>query len=253
MNQAQTNEAQWLREYDPRAFPPFALTVDLAVFTLRAGRLCVLLVTRGEHPYRDSWALPGGHVRQGRESADAAAHRELLEETGIDSADARCHLEQLATYSDPGRDPRMAAGLQVASVAYVALAPDLPEATAGTDAAAARWTPVDALPPLAFDHDRIVGDALERVRAKLEYTTLALYFVAETFTLADLRRVYEAVWGHPLDAANFRRKVLSTPGFVRPAPSAPATSGSRGGRPAERYARGDGADTVVPPLSRPGS
>jgi 8-oxo-dGTP diphosphatase len=109
-------EPEFLSGYDPRDFPPFAVTVDLAIFTIRAGQLSVLLVQRGGHPYRSCWALPGGFVRTG-ESADEAAARELAEETGV--SDFRGHLEQLQTYSDPGRDPRM----RVVSIAYVALGP----------------------------------------------------------------------------------------------------------------------------------
>ena len=240
----------WLDDYDATAFPPFAVTVDLAVFTLRDHQLHVLLVRRGEHPHRGRWALPGGHVRQGVESADAAARRELLEETGVDADRSRAHLEQLGTYSAPHRDPRMAAGLHVVSIAYVALAPDLPDAVAGTDAAQAKWTPIAELPPLAFDHDAIVGDALERIRAKLEYTTLALTFVDDPFTIADLRHVYEAVWGRPLDAANFRRKALATKDLLAPAEAEAASPGRRGGRPAERYRRG-GARRIVPAFYRP--
>lgn len=243
------SEQKWLRDYDPRSYPPFAVAVDLAVFTVREDGLCVLLVRRGEHPRLGSWALPGGHVLHGRESADEAAHRELREETGVDAREANAHLEQLAAYSAPDRDPRMAAGLQVVSIAYVALAPGLPDAVAGTDAREAEWTPVDDVPALAFDHDRILADALERVRSKLEYTTLALHFVAAPFSLTDLRRVYETVWGGPVEPANFRRKVLSTPGFVRPVTRAPGAAGRRGGRPPELYESG-GADMVLPPLTR---
>ena len=245
-------EPAWLRAYDPGDFPPFALTVDLGVFTIRDAELCTLLVRRGEHPYLGWWALPGGHVRHGVESADQAAARELLEETGI--ADTGAYLEQLATYSDPQRDPRIKAGLHVASVAYVALAPELPEPVAGTDAAAARWWPVSDVsaggPKLAFDHHQMFTDALERVRSKLEYTTLALRFVREPFSLADLRRVYAAVWGEAVpDAANFRRKVLSTPGFVEPAQRSSTAPTRSGGRPPELYRRGTAA-AIKPPLMR---
>lgn len=245
-----TGEAAWLRRYDPRRFPPFAVTVDLAVFTLRDGQLCVLLVRRGEHPYRGWWALPGGHLRHGRESAEDAARRELHEETGLDADAAGVHLEQLGSYSTPDRDPRMGAGLQVVSIAYIALAPDLPDAVAGTDAREAAWQPVgDATDQrLAFDHGTILDDALERVRAKLEYTTLATRFVSEPFTLADLRNVYEAVWGYAPNVANFRRKVLATPDFVQPSPEI-ADASRTGGRPAELYTRG-GAQSIVPPLVR---
>ena len=170
MSRPRRGERDWLRRYRAADFPPFALTVDLAIFTLRENTLHCLLVRRGEHPYLGSWALPGGHVRHSKESADQAAARELTEETGLDPAAIGVHLEQLATYSAPDRDPRITAGLQVASVGFLALAPELPEPTAGTDATEARWWPVEqALRlELAFDHSRILSDALSRVRAKLE-------------------------------------------------------------------------------------
>ena len=251
-------EREFLGGYDPVSFPPFAVTVDLAIFTIRAGLLAVLLVQRSDHPYQGYWALPGGFV-QADESTDQAARRELAEETGV-SAFAG-HLEQLRTYSDPDRDPRM----RVVSVAHVALAPGLPDVRPGGDAAAARWWPVedtgldntgldntggDGL-PLAFDHTRILADARDRIRAKLEYTTLAAAFTDEPFTLADLRRVYAAVWGSAPDLANFRRKVLGTEGFVVEAQRSPvAAAGAAGGRPPLLYRRGP-ATTLHPPLLRP--
>jgi 8-oxo-dGTP diphosphatase len=248
-----TAEREFLRGYDPAEFPPFAVTVDLAVFTVRAGLLTVLLVQRRDHPFRGYWALPGGFVRAS-ESAGDAALRELAEETGV--AAFTGHLEQLRTYSDPGRDPRM----RVVSVAHVALAPGLPGPRPGGDAIAARWWPVDDLglqdggldaPPLAFDHAEILADAVERVRSKLEYTTLAASFVDELFTLADLRRVYAAVWGTAPDLGNFRRKVLGTEGFVVEAErSSGAAAGAAGGRPPLMYRRGD-AVILHPPLLRP--
>jgi 8-oxo-dGTP diphosphatase len=244
-------EAAWLEAYDPGDFPPFAVTVDLAIFTLRDGVFCTLLVKRGGFPYRGWWALPGGHMKHGNESADDAARRELAEETGIDAIAAGAHLEQLATYSAPARDPRIRAGLHVVSIGYVALAPDLPEPTAGTDAAEARWTPVSELGDLrlAFDHASILADAVERVRAKLEYTTLAAAFVRAPFSLSDLRSVYLAVWGDAPDLANFRRKVLATPDFVRRAERAASAPTAAGGRPPELYRRGE-AQLINPPLVR---
>jgi 8-oxo-dGTP diphosphatase len=259
-------EAGWLAGYRPADFPPFALTVDLAILTIRSRSLCVLLIRRGEHPYRAGWALPGGHVRHGAESAEQAAVRELREETGLTWA-VDTDLDQLRTYTDPRRDPRMAAGLQVITVAFVALAADLPDPVAATDADAARWWPVDDLdldrqatawadqgrydgtaPGLAFDHAVILRDARERVRAKLEYTTLATRFVPEPFSISDLRRVYTTVWGQEPEPANFRRKVLSVPGFVVPAPAAHRAPGG-GGRPPALYRRGS-ATGVHPPLLR---
>jgi 8-oxo-dGTP diphosphatase len=246
-------EREFLRSYDPGDFPAFAVTVDLAVFTIRAGLLTVLLIQRRDHPYRGYWALPGGFVRAGESAGDAAA-RELAEETGVTTFTG--HLEQLRTYSDPGRDPRM----RVVSVAHVALAPGLPDPRPGGDAAAARWWPVEDLgldeggpdaAPLAFDHAQILADAVERVRSKLEYTTLAASFVAEPFTLADLRRVYAAVWGTAPDLGNFRRKVLGTSGFVVEAQRSPiAAAGLAGGRPPLLYRRGAAA-ALHPPMLRP--
>ncbi|OII61858.1 MULTISPECIES: NUDIX domain-containing protein [unclassified Streptomyces] len=231
--------------YDPRAFEPFAVTVDLAVFTLRADRLQVLLVRRGEAPYQGCWALPGGFVLP-RESAGQAARRELAEETGLsDATAARLHLEQLGTYSEPDRDPRM----RVVSVAYTALGPDLPEPRGGGDAADAAWMPYGTHGPLAFDHDAILADARDRVGAKLEYTCLATAFCPPEFTLGELRRVYETVWGVELDRPNFRRKVLATPGFVRPVEGPPRLTGGRG-KPAALYRAGD-ATALHPPLLRP--
>lgn len=230
----------FLAGYDPHAFPPVAVTVDLVILTVRGGELCVLLIRRGEPPHRGRWALPGGFVGPD-ETLDEAAARELDEETGIR---ASAHLEQLATYGDPGRDPRM----RVVSVAYLALVPDLPVPVAGTDAADARFRPVKEVAgeKLAFDHDRILAEGIERARAKLEYTGLATTFLDEPFTIADLRRVYETVWGVPLHAANFRRKVLSTPGFVEPTGEKLATG--RGW--AELYRRGTTAH-LHPAIPRP--
>lgn len=221
-----------------------AITVDLVVLTVREDELAVLVVKRGVPPYRGRWALPGGFVNDEEDLLDAAA-RELEEETGI--APDVAHLEQLATYGTPGRDPRG----RVVSTAYLALLPDLPSPTAGSDAANARWMPVaEALDDprhLAFDHHRILGDGVERARAKLEYSPLAAAFCTDEFTIAELRRVYEAVWGTSLDPRNFHRKVTTTPGFVRPT----ATTTTRdGGRPAQLYTSGDAA-LLHPAMLRP--
>lgn len=231
--------------YDPYAFEPFAVTVDLAVFTVRDGRLHVLLVERGEDPYKGHWALPGGFVLP-RESAEDAARRELAEETGLTEATVSAlHLEQLRTYSDPDRDPRM----RVVSVAYTALIPDLPEPRGGEDAANARWWDAGALGALAFDHDRILTDAHDRIGAKLEYTCIATAFCPAEFTLGELQQVYETVWGVELDRPNFRRKVLTTPGFVQAVEGSPRRTGGRG-KPAALY-RAGAATALHPPLLRP--
>ncbi len=229
--------------YDPDDYPRVAVTVDLVVLTLRGGELCVLLVERGEEPWRGASALPGGFVRP-TETLDEAAARELVEETGL--CDVPGHLEQLRSYGDPDRDPRM----RVVSVAYLALAPDLPEPAAGTDAAGATWVAVEQAMAgsLAFDHARILADGLERARAKLEYTSLATAFCPPEFTVSDLRAVYEAVWGRPLDPRNFHRKVTGTPGLLA---DTGHTRAEGRGRPATVYRAGP-ATSLHPPLTREG-
>ena len=174
------------------------LTVDLVVFTIRDGVLQVLLIQRAIPPFPGRWALPGGFMLDG-ESLDAAARRELKEETGVTDV----YLEQLYTFGDPKRDPRG----RVVTVAYYALVASDRELRAGTDAEAARWWPVDRHPPLAFDHENILRYALERLRNKLEYTTVGFQLLPRKFTLTELQRVYEVILGRPLDKRNFRRKI----------------------------------------------
>lgn len=224
-------------------FEPLGLATDLVILTVRDGRLQVLLIRRGIAPYRGRWALPGGFVRP-KEDLETTARRELAEETGLSSD--RIHLEQVATYGAPDRDPRG----RVVSVAYLALVPDLPAPVAGSDAASASW--VDAMEllddpgRLAFDHHRILTDAVERARAKLEYSPLATAFCPPEFTISELRGIYEAVWGTPLDPRNFHRKVTKTPDFVTPSG---ATTTRDGGRPAQLFHRGT-ATTLHPPMTR---
>lgn len=232
--------------YDPRSYPPAAVTVDLVVLTVRDGRLCVLLVRRGVAPYRGRSALPGGFLRPDEDLAGAAT-RELAEETGL--RDLPVHLEQLASYGAPRRDPRM----RVVTVAYLAIGPDLPDPVPGGDASAAQWMPVDralaARPALAFDHARILADGLERARAKLEYTPLATLFCPPEFTVSQLRGIYQTVWGEVLDARNFHRKVTGLEEFLV-ATGQTVQGGS--GRPAQLYRRGP-AELLMPPLLRPSS
>jgi 8-oxo-dGTP diphosphatase len=237
--------SEFLAAYDPRAYDPVAVTVDVVALTIRDGDLQVLLIRRGEQPFAGSWALPGGFTKTGEDLPQAAA-RELSEEAG--PALKPSHLEQLGSYGTPGRDPRM----RVISVAYLAFAPGLPEAQPGTDAADARWTPVAkaAQLPLAFDHARILADGVERARSKLEYTPLATAFTREPFTVSELREVYQSVWGEQLHAGNFHRKVLSVPGFVEATGGHTEAGGPRGGPRAKLYRRGD-ATLLHPALLRP--
>jgi len=175
------------------------VTVDIVIFTIQAGELKVLLVERGIPPFQGQFAIPGGFVLED-EGLDAAARRELKDETGV----ADVFLEQLYSFGDPGRDPRG----RVVTVAYFALiSADRSPLVAGSDAAAARWWPVRELPELAFDHRKILDCALERLRNKLEYTTVGFQLLPARFTLSELQQVYEAILNKKLDKRNFRRKL----------------------------------------------
>ena len=222
-------------------FPVFAVTADVVALTLRGGRLCVLLIRRSSSVFSGRWALPGGFVHVD-ESLEEAAYRELREEAGIGPDAVR--LEQLRAYGDVGRDPRPE---RVVSIAWLALGADLPDPTPDTDADQAEWVPINEAVQrdLAFDHADILRDGVEHARSKLEYTTVATAFCEPTFTLPDLRRVYEAVWDTRLDARNFHRKVLSAEGFVEETGDV-----IRGrGNPARVYRAGT-ADSLHPPVLR---
>jgi 8-oxo-dGTP diphosphatase len=224
-------------------YPPFAVTVDAVVLTVRDDVLSALVVTRGAEPFQGRLALPGGFVKPD-EDLRPAVERELLEETGVDVKGV--HVEQLASYGRPDRDPRM----RTVSVAHLAVLPDLPDPVGGTDAADAGWRPTSWLlarrDRLAFDHRDIVRDGVERARAKLEYSAIGTSFCRPRFTIAELRRVYEVVWGVRLDPGNFHRKVTGVAGFVEPTGEA-ARRGA--GRPAQLYRRG-AASALQPALTR---
>ena len=241
-----SEDEDFLRSYDPGAFPPFGVTVDMVLLTVRDGAFSVLLVERDTHPYRGKLALPGGFVAAD-EDLDSAAVRRLERETGVRRTGA--HVEQLGAYGAPDRDPRM----RVVSVAYLVFAPDLPAPVPGERTRSVAWVPVSEVngDALAFDHGQVLAAGIERARAKLEYTPLAAAFVGESFTVADLRHVYEAVWGGALDPRNFHRKVTGTPGFLVPV-GRPAPVGPEGGRPAALFKLGD-ATSLRPAMLRPGA
>ena len=175
------------------------VTVDVVIFALRDGELQVLLIQRAVEPFNGRWALPGGFVRDG-ESLEEAARRELDEETGVRDV----YLEQLFTFGEPNRDPRG----RIVTVAYYALlTTDTVPLVAGTDAGAAQWMPARRHPSLAFDHERILKYAVERLVNKLEYSTVGFKLLPKKFTLGQLQRVYETVLGRSLDKRNFRRKM----------------------------------------------
>jgi 8-oxo-dGTP diphosphatase len=201
-----------------------AVAVDMIVLTVREQALQVLVVERAKAPFLGRLALPGGFLEDG-ENLDEAAQRELAEETGLDAE--RLQVRQFRSYGGPDRDPRG----RVVSVAYVALMPDLPIPTAGGDAGAARWEPAEGLladpAVLAFDHHRILSDAVEYARDMLSHTTLATTFCPPEFTVTQLREVYETVWGVELDSSNFHRKVTRTDGFLVPTGGKAASGGGR--------------------------
>ena len=235
-------------DYDPGDYPPFAVTVDVAVFTIRDDALHVLLIERGGEPFLGAPALPGGFVRPD-EDLDRAAARELAEETGLTAGS--WHLEQLAAYGAPDRDPRM----RVVTIAYWAICADLPALRGGGDAVAAALTPVEKIERgdvrLAFDHERIVRDAVERTRSRLEHTALAVKFCPPAFTIGQLRRVYEAVWRTRLDPGNFQRNVQAS-GAFEPSPGGAPAPESRRGRPASLWSVSDSTALDLPaaPLHR---
>jgi len=187
--------------------PDLRITVDIVIFSVRNGSLQVLLVKRGVPPFEGQHAIPGGFIRED-ESPEEAAQRELYEETGVRNV----FLEQLYTFGDPKRDPR---GRVVTITYYALIASDKLSVVAGADAADASWFPVAGLPPLAFDHRKILDYALERLRNKLEYTTVGFELLPEKFTLSELQSVYQAILGRQLDKRNFRRKVALL-GILKP-------------------------------------
>ena len=232
------DEAAFVADYDPGAYPRPAVTVDLVVFTVTDSDLKVLLIERGAPPFAGSWALPGGFVKVGDakknqgESLEAAAQRELAEETSL--PEGSVYLAQLGAFGEPGRDPRM----RVITVAYYALVrPDrIPMVRAGSDAAAARWFSVAEEVPrltLAFDHRTILEQALERLRKEIDEAPIAFELVPPTFTVAELRAVYEAIKGTSYDAGNFRRRFLrmQADGVLEQAPGKRPT----GTKPARVY------------------
>ncbi|WP_284987675.1 NUDIX domain-containing protein [Arthrobacter sp. fls2-241-R2A-172] len=235
----------------PQLFP---VTVDVVALTVRNGELNVLLITRLIEPFRGKLALPGGFVLAGEDLLEAAA-RELAEEAGVEHLPG--HLEQLGSYGPKGRDPRG----DILTVAHLLLAPDFPVLAAGSDAEKAAWYPVreiqDGTLELAFDHAQILNDALERAKSKLEYSPLGAAFCGEEFTIAQLRAVYEAVWGTRLDPRNFHRKATGTPGFLEDTGRMTAGDAGRPAAlfrlaPAARPTAGQPTRAVLnPPLMRP--
>ena len=209
-------------------YPMADNTVDAVVFGLGPdtqfdgqNELHVLLIERGDDPFKGMWALPGGYLEED-ETIDQAVLRELEEETSVKLA----WMEQLYTFGDPGRDPRG----RVISTSYLALvrAADV-TVEAGDDAAKAKWFPISGLPSLAFDHDKIIKMGLQRLRSKVRWQPIGINVLPEAFTLTELLEVYEAILGHKLDKRNFRAKVMKFGVLI------PDGQKRSGGRPALKY------------------
>jgi len=182
-------------------YPHPAVTSDVVIFTIRDKQLKVLLIKRAGEPYKGAWALPGGFIKMD-EDLETGARRELAEETGVKDV----YLEQLYTFGAVDRDPRE----RVITVAYYALIPSHHIVLqAASDAEAVGWFSFDELPKLAFDHRQIVDMAHRRLVAKLDYSTIALQFMAETFTLAELQEVFEIILREQMDRRNFRKWILA--------------------------------------------
>jgi 8-oxo-dGTP diphosphatase len=183
-------------------YPRPAVTTDCIIFGFDAGELKVLLIKRGIEPFLGKWAFPGGFLEM-NENSDECALRELYEETGVKNV----FIEQLFTFSDVDRDPRG----RVITISYYALI-KLSDyrLNAGDDADNAEWFPISKVPPLAFDHDRILRVAIARLRGKIKYQPIGFELLPEKFTMPELQCLYEAILVMQLDRRNFRKKILET-------------------------------------------
>jgi 8-oxo-dGTP diphosphatase len=180
--------------------------VDIVIFTVQNSALKILLTRRAKPPFKGRMAIPGRSIGA-HETLERAALRELKEETGARSV----YLEQLYSFDDPRRDPRG----RMVTVAYYALVPGNGSAATPGNGSGAEWRRADRLPPLAFDHRHIVDYALERLRNKLEYTTVGFQLLPRKFTLPELQTVYETILGKKLDKRNFRKK-MDLLGILKP-------------------------------------
>ena len=178
------------------------VAVDAVVFGYESKKnLSVLLIKRGVEPFKNSWALPGGLVKE-EESLEQAVKRELKEETSV-TID---YLEQLYSFGKPGRDPRN----RVVSISYFALVrPNHFKIQADTDADEVQWFPVDDIPKLAFDHQKIFDMAKARLKAKLQYQPIGFDLLSKEFPFSDLEHLYTTILENNIDRRNFRKKILS--------------------------------------------
>ena len=185
-------------QYTSEYIPP-TLTVDAVIFQIKNAKLEVLLMQRPNEPFKGAWALPGGYNAQG-ETTTEALRRIVKHKTSVDVIDDLQYIEQLYTFDTVDRDPRGHA----VSVTYMGCGRDIEVSKDEVE-----FAPVNSLPELAYDHASIIKYAHERLIAKLTYTNAVSAFLPRKFTLSQLQKVYEAVFGHELDKRNFRKKFLS--------------------------------------------
>ena len=178
-------------------YPHPAVTTDCVIFGFDGTNLKVLLIERGIEPFKGKWALPGGFLKLD-ESAEQGAQRELKEETGLETA----YIRQFHTFSDPDRDPRE----RVITIAYYALV-RLQEVVGGDDAARAEWFDLDDVPPLAFDHHRILNMATSELRRQIHFEPIGFELLSKQFTIKQLQMLYEAILGVKFDRRNFYKKM----------------------------------------------
>ena len=179
-------------------YPHPAVTTDCVIFGFDGRELQVLLIERGIEPFKGKWAFPGGFLKMD-ETAREGALRELKEETGLENA----YIEQFNTYSDPWHDPRE----RVITIAHYALV-RIQEVKGGDDAAKAQWFPIDKVPQLAFDHDKILRDAMRKLRERIHFEPIGFELLPEKFTMKELQILYESILGVKFDRRNFAKKMM---------------------------------------------
>lgn len=179
-------------------YPHPAVTTDCVIFGFDGSELQVLLIERGIEPFKGKWAFPGGFLNMD-ETAGEGTMRELKEETGLENA----YIEQFNTYSEPGRDPRE----RVITIAHYALV-RIQEVKGGDDAAKAQWFPIDEVPQLAFDHDKILRDAMRKLRERIHFEPIGFELLPEKFTMRELQILYESILGVKFDRRNFAKKMM---------------------------------------------
>jgi 8-oxo-dGTP diphosphatase len=188
--------------YDASKYEKPGVTVDVLFFTIKDGKLQVLLIKRAAWPFQGYWALPGGFVGMD-EDLDEAAAREIYEECGVKNL----FLEQLFTFGEPKRDPRT----RVITVAYYALAPSEEIKKVQIDEVKeAKYFPIDSLPKLAFDHKKIIEVGFERLKNKIGYSSIVFGLLPKVFSLSDVQGIYETIYGKSIDKRNFRKWMIST-------------------------------------------